>query len=238
MREEMKKSDTKKVREQVREALFSMQDVAYGDFHSRLMPTVERERVIGVRTPMLRKYAKEFGKTKEAICFLEDLPHFYYEENNVHGFLIEQIKDYEECINALETFLPCVDNWATCDMMSPKILQKNKPHLEKKAKEWLKSPHPYMVRYGIGVFMKYFLEEDFKPEHLEWILALHREEYYIKMMVAWYFATALAKQYAATIPYIEGHVLEEWIHKKTIQKAVESYRITKEQKEYLRRFRS
>ena len=214
--------------------LFSMQDAAYRDFHSRLMPTVEKERVIGIRTPLLRKFAKEFSRSGGKELFMSQLPHHYYEENNLHGFLIEEIKDYNACVAALEQFLPYVDNWATCDMMSPKALKKNKADLESLAVKWMDSEEEFKVRFGIGIFMKYFLDEDFREAQLLMIAKVSREEYYIKMMVAWYFATALAKQYEATIPYLENRVLSPWVHAKTIQKAVESYRITKEQKKYLR----
>lgn len=221
----------------IQKELFSMQDLQYRDFHSTLMPTVEKERIIGVRTPQLRKYAKTFGKMGEAEGFLTQLPHYYYEENNLHGFLIEGCTDYDRCVMLLDAFLPYVDNWATCDMMRPKVLKKNLPELLFKIKEWISSEHTYTIRYGIGLLMQFYLEEAFSPEYPKLVAAVHSEEYYVNMMIAWYFATALAKQYEMILPYLEEKSLNTWVHNKTIQKAVESCRITKEQKEYLRTLR-
>ena len=218
----------------VREKLFQMQDLSYRDFHARLMPTVDKKSIIGVRTPELRKFAKEFSRTKEASEFIKVLPHEYYEENNLHGFLIEQIKDYEKCIEELDRFLPYVDNWATCDMCVPKVLKKYPLEMEVKIDEWMASGNTYTIRYGIGMLMRFYLDDNFRPEYLEKVADVVSEEYYVKMMVAWYFATALAKQYKAALPYIEEKRLEQWTHNKAIQKAVESRRITKEQKEYLK----
>lgn len=217
------------------EQLFELQDLSYKDFHAKLIPTVNPDAIIGVRTPQLRKFAKEFAKTPEVSEFLKELPHAYYEENNIHGFLIEQIKDYDMCIKALNEFLPFIDNWATCDMMSPKILKKHLPELLEEIKGWIRSEqHIYAVRFGIKMLMDFYLEEFFEEKYLEWVAKVQSEEYYIKMMQAWYFATALAKQYDSAVRYIEEERLEIWTHNKTIQKAVESYRITKEQKEYLK----
>lgn len=214
--------------------LFELQDLEYRDFHAKLMPTVDKDKVIGVRTPALRKFAKEFGKSEEAGEFMKVLPHDYYEENNLHGFLIEGIKDYEQCIYALDAFLPYVDNWATCDMMAPKVFKKHLPELEHKIDEWMASEHAYTVRYGIGMLMRFYLDEEFRVEYLAKAAAVESEEYYVKMMIAWYFATALAKQYEAALPFIEERRLEKWTHNKAIQKAVESSRVTAEQKKYLR----
>lgn len=214
--------------------LFELQDLEYRDFHAKLMPTVDKEKVIGVRTPALRKFAREFGKSEEAGEFMKVLPHDYYEENNLHGFLIEGIKDYEQCICALDAFLPYVDNWATCDMMAPKVFKKHLPELEHKIDEWMASEHAYTVRYGIGMLMRFYLDEGFRVEYLAKAAAVESEEYYVKMMIAWYFATALAKQYETALPFIEERRLEKWTHNKAIQKAVESSRITAEQKKYLR----
>lgn len=222
---------------EVQEALFSMQDLEYRDFHSKLMPTVEKERVIGVRTPMLRKFAKQFAKSGNAEAFLKQLPHTYYEENNLHGFIIEGCKDYDTCVRLLDEFLPYVDNWATCDMMTPKVLKKDLPRLFGKIKEWTAAEHTYTIRYGIGLLMQFYLDEAFMPEYPELVAGIRSEEYYVNMMIAWYFATALAKQYETILPYLEEKCLDVWVHNKTIQKAVESYRITKEQKEYLRTLR-
>lgn len=223
-----------KVIELVQGRLFELQDLEYRDFHAKLMPTVDKEKVIGVRTPALRKFAKEFGKSEEAGEFMKVLPHDYYEENNLHGFLIEGIKDYEQCICALDAFLPYVDNWATCDMMAPKVFKKHLPELEHKIDEWMASEHAYTVRYGIGMLMRFYLDEGFRVEYLAKAAAVESEEYYVKMMIAWYFATALAKQYEAALPFIEERRLEKWTHNRAIQKAVESNRITAEQKKYLR----
>lgn len=228
-------SDTKeKIVKRIQEDLFAMQDLTYRDFHSRLMPTIEKECVIGVRTPQLRKFGKEFAKKEVAQIFLESLPHTYYEENNLHAFVIEQMKDYDSCIKALYTFLPYVDNWATCDFLSPKIFKKHLPELLLEIRRWIGSEHTYMVRFAIGMLMKFYLDEAFMPEYPTMVAAVQSEEYYINMMIAWYFATALAKQYDAVIPYIEEHKLDIWVHNKTIQKAIESYRINDEQKKYLR----
>lgn len=227
-----------KVIELVQGRLFELQDLEYRDFHAKLMPTVDKEKVIGVRTPALRKFAREFGKSEEAGEFMKVLPHDYYEENNLHGFLIEGIKDYEQCICALDAFLPYVDNWATCDMMAPKVFKKHLPELEHKIDEWMASEHVYTVRYGIGMLMRFYLDEGFRVEYLAKAAAVESEEYYVKMMIAWYFATALAKQYEAALPFIEERQLEKWTHNKAIQKAVESNRITAEQKKYLRTWKT
>ena len=214
-----------------------MQDIAYGDFHSRLMPTIERRKVIGVRVPELRKYAKELAGTGLEDVFLKDLPHKYYEENNLHAFLLDGIKDYDEAVRRTDEFLPYVDNWATCDGMNPKVFGRNREKLIGKIGEWMASEHVYTVRFGIGMLMRYYLDEDFREEYPERVAEVTGEDYYIRMMVAWYFATALAKQYDAVLPYLEEVRLEQWTHNKTIQKAIESYRISAEQKAYLRTLR-
>lgn len=218
----------------IRSKLFELQDTAYRDFHSHLMPTVDKELIIGVRTPDLRKLAKEIAKTEHCGEFLKILPHKYYEENNLHAFLIEQIKDYDLCVAELNRFLPFVDNWATCDMMRPKIFKKHLPELLDEIYKWIKSDDVYAVRFGVEMLMCFYLDEHFCPEYLEMISKIRSDEYYIKMMVAWYFATALAKQYDAVIPYLEQNLLDADTHNKTIRKAVESYRITDEQKAYLK----
>ena len=201
------------------------------------MPTVEKESVIGVRVPVLRTYAKKFGKTEEAKQFLKILPHQYYEENNLHMMLVAQIKDYESCLAEVERFLPYVDNWATCDLPAPKCFEKHKKELITVIRKWISSEKIYVVRYGIGLLLRLYLDADFDPAYLELVTAVQSEEYYVNMMIAWYLATALAKQWEETIPYLEERRLSEWVHRKTIQKAVESYRITKEKKEYLRSLR-
>ena len=227
----------REVIEKVQAELFEMQDLTYRDFHAKLMPTIDKETVIGVRTPMLRAYAKNFGKTADAVTFLEVLPHKYYEENNLHGLLIEQIKDYPACIAAIERFLPYVDNWATCDMIALHTMKKHLDVFIQEVYRWMASDHPYIVRFGIGMLMRYYLDEQFKPEYPEKVAEIKSDEYYVNMMRAWYFATALAKQYDQILPYLEEKKLDTWTHNKTIQKAVESYRIAAEQKCYLRTLR-
>lgn len=223
--------------ESIRSRLFEMQDMRYRAFQSGLMPTVNPERIIGVRTPQLRAYAREIANTPQAQAFMQKLPHFYYEENNLHAFLIEQIRDYDGCIAALNIFLPHVDNWATCDMMSPKVLEKHIPALDEQINIWMASDHCYTVRYGMGMRMRYFLGEHFSLAHLETIAAVRSDEYYIRMMIAWYFATALAFQYDAAVDYIEKGRLDVWTHNKAIQKAVESNRIDAERKQYLKKLK-
>lgn len=213
--------------------LFELQDTGYRDFHSKLMPTVKKELVIGVRTPDLRRLAKEISKTEYAAEFLEILPHKYYEENNLHAFLIEEIKDYDECISQINRFLPFVDNWATCDMMRPKIFKKHLPQLLSEIKKWINSDDVYAVRFGVEMLMCHYLDDAFRPEYPEWVSQIKSDEYYIKMMVAWYFATALSKRYDDIVPYLENYRLDTDTHNKTIRKAIESYRITDEQKAYL-----
>ena len=221
----------------VRKRLFEMQDTGYRDFHARLIPTVEKEKIIGIRTPILRKFAKEFGKTEESELFLKVLPHQYYEENNLHGLLIEQIRDYDKCLEELERFLPFIDNWATCDLLALHMMKKHRDIFIREVFRWIESDHPYTIRFGISMLMRHYLDEEFKTEYPEKVAAIRSEEYYVNMMRAWYFATALAKQWEATIPYLEERRLPEWVHRKTIQKAVESYRITPEQKVYLKSLR-
>lgn len=230
------------VEERIQSQLLELQDLKYRDFQCKLMPTVDPETIIGVRTPELRKLAKEFAKTlgvtpefaSPAMEFLKILPHKYYEENNLHGFLIETIKDYDQIIVALDAFLPYVDNWATCDLMSPKVVKRHLPELLEKIREWLKSDRTYTIRFGIEMLMSFYLDEQFRPEYPELVSGVKSQEYYVNMMIAWYFATALAKQYDAVLPYIEQHRLETWTNNKAIQKAIESFRITDEQKAYLR----
>ena len=227
----------KEVIPKVQQDLFTMQDLKYRDFHAKLMPTVEKESVIGVRVPVLRTYAKKFGKTEEAKQFLKILPHQYYEENNLHGLLIEQMKDYELCIEELERFLPHIDNWETCDLLAVRTVKNHLNSYIKKIDRWLESEHIYTIRFGINMLMRYYLEEEFKLEYPGKVAAIRSEEYYVNMMIAWFFATALAKQWDAAIPYLQNPVLEPWTHNKTIQKARESFRITPEQKEYLKTLR-
>ena len=218
----------------IKEELFALQDSSYADFQANLIPNIPRERIIGVRIPEARKLAKRLAREAEASQFLRDLPHKYYDENMLHGLLLSEIKDYDACIAAVDIFLPFVDNWAVCDIMSPKIFRKHKTALLEKIKEWSASEKTYTCRFGIEILMTYFLDDDFKPAYLEIPASVHSEEYYVQMMIAWFFATALAKQWDTTIKYIEDQRLDTWTHNKAIQKARESKRITSEQKEYLK----
>lgn len=218
----------------IQEKLFELQDQAYAAFQSKLTPNIPAELFIGVRVPAARKLAKEYIKNPEHLDFMKALPHHYYDENMLHGLLISEIKDYDACIFETDQFLPYVDNWAVCDIMSPKVFKKHKKELIEKIYEWSASDLTYTCRFGLEMLMSHFLDEDFKPEYLEIPVAVISEEYYINMMIAWFFATALAKQWDETIPYLERHKLGIWVHNKTIQKARESYRITTEQKEYLK----
>ena len=215
--------------------LFDMADEAYNDFHKKLIPTIDEESLIGIRTPNLRKFAKEIFNTPEADEFLKILPHKYYEENNLHAFLIEQIKDFDKCIAEIEKFLPFIDNWATCDMMRPKIFKKNTEKLFELIKKWIKSDDVYTVRYAIVMLMNYFLDERFCKEHFSLVNEAVCEEYYINMAVAWYYSFALIKQYDKTIPIFENKVIKnKWVHNKSIQKARESSRVSADIKEYLK----
>ena len=222
------------IREEIRQRLFELQDVSYRDFQVKLIPTVETESMIGVRTPALRKLAREYGKREDIGEFLQDLPHRYFDENQLHAFIISGIKDFETCIMYVEKFLPYVDNWATCDQMSPTVFKKKRQELLPYIREWVKSDRTYTVRFGIGMLMQHYLDEDFDPSYPEMVSGIKSEEYYISMMIAWYFATALAKQYDTVLPYIEEKRLDSQTHNRAIQKAVESYRITQEQKAYLK----
>lgn len=217
--------------------LFALCDGKYGDFNAKLIPSIDRRRVIGVRTQELRAMANRLHGTAQAEEFLHALPHEYFEENQLHAFLLEYEKDYSALIAALDAFLPCVDNWATCDQMNPKSLGRNKEALLAKIREWLASGRCYTVRYAIGQLMRWYLDADFKPEYADMVAAVRSEEYYVRMMAAWYFATALAKQYDAVLPYFTERKLDAWTHNKAIQKAVESYRVSDEHKTALRRLK-
>lgn len=228
-----RRKSSEKVQE-IREHLFALQDIKYRDFQAKLIPTVTADSVIGVRTPELRKYAAELLKQGAYDEFLKDLPHRYFDENQLQAFVISGMKDYDRCMEELCRFLPYVDNWATCDQMSPKIFKKHRTELLKKIREWIAGEETYTIRFGIGMLMEHFLEDDFDPQYPELVAQLRSEEYYVNMMIAWYFATALAKQYDAVLPFIEEKRLDPWTHNKAIQKAAESYRITPQQKEYLK----
>ena len=222
------------VEARIRARLSEMQDLKYRDFSAKLTPTVPPERIIGVRTPALRKYAAELSKTEDAAAFMAALPHAYHEENSLHGFLIERIADYDACVAALDAFLPYVDNWATCDLMSPKCFRRNLPRLIGEIRRWMASEQTYTIRFGMEMLMRYYLDEAFDPAYLDLVAGVRSEEYYVNMMIAWFFATALAKQWDATLPYIENCRLDVWTHNKAIQKAVESFRIPEDRKILLR----
>lgn len=225
------------ITDEIRTELFRLQDVKYRDFQSRLIPSYDSDTMIGVRTPELRKLAKQAGRRTDVSAFLDDLPHTYFDENQLHAFILSEMKDYEACLKRVDSFLPYVDNWATCDQMSPKIFKKYRTELLGSIRNWIKSHQTYTIRFGIKMLMEHFLDEDFSPAYPELVAEVKSDEYYVKMMTAWYFATALAKQYEAVLPFIEEQRLEVWTHHKTIQKAVESYRITPAQKEYLKSLR-
>lgn len=214
--------------------LFNLQDLKYRDMQIKIIPNIDPESIIGVRTPDLKNLAKEILKSGDYKAFIEELPHKYFEENQLQAFIISGIKDINECMEELEKFLPYVDNWATCDQMSPKVFKKHKEELLTCIKVWIASDKPYTVRFGVGMLMEHFLNEDFDLSFPEMVANLRSEEYYVNMMIAWYFATALAKQYQSIIPFIEQKRLDDWTHNKAIQKSVESYRITEEQKKYLK----
>lgn len=220
--------------EQILTILNNLKDEEYKEFISKLIPNINSENIIGVRTPSLRALAKRLKGDENIKKFLSILPHKYLEENSLHAYLIEQIKDYDLCVKEVNKFLPYIDNWATCDTLRPKCFKKNSDKLFNEIKQWIKSEHTYTIRFAIGMLTTYYLDEHFKIEYLNMVANVRSDEYYVKMMVAWYFATALAKQYDCTISHLENKKLEKWTHNKTIQKAVESFRITKEHKAYLK----
>ena len=222
------------ITDEIRAELYHLQDIKYRDFQSKLIPTVSSDYFIGVRTPELRKLAKQVGKRDDVDTFLAELPHRSFDENQLHAFIISGMKDYTVCLESVDRFIPYIDYWATCDQMSPKVFRKHREDLLEPIRRWVEYGETYTIRFGIGMLMEHFLDEDFAPEYPEMVAAIRTEEYYVNMMVAWYFATALAKQYEAVLPFLEDHRLDTWTHNKTIRKAAESYRISPEQKEYLR----
>ncbi len=222
------------IKEDIINELNNLQDIEYRDFQSKLIPTASVEHFIGVRTPELKSLAKKFAKREDIDEFLADVPHTYFDENQLHAFIISEIKDYDKCIKAVNAFLPYVDNWATCDQMSPKTFKKHKSELLESINTWIASDETYTIRFGIKMLMSHFLDDDYDVIYPEMVSKVKSEEYYVKMMVAWYFATALAKQYDTVLPFIEEHKLDDWTNNKTIQKAVESYRISPDQKVYLK----
>ena len=222
------------ITDEIVKTLYLEQDHEYKELQTKIIPTVDADAVIGVRTPQLRVYAKELSRREDIGQFLDELPHKYFDENQLHAFIIAGIKNYDDAMARLEAFLPYVNNWATCDQMSPKVFKKNKTDLLKHIRTWIKSKDTYTVRFGVGMLMEHFLDEDFDVKYPVMVSKIRSDEYYVNMMIAWYFATALAKQYDAVIPFIEERKLDVWTHNKAIQKSVESYRITDEQKTYLR----
>ena len=222
----------------IKDKLFEMRDEEYKEFHRKLIPDISPDRIIGIRTPQLRAFAKDLFKDEAAEKFISVLPHYYYEENNLHAFLVEQIRDFDKCAAEVNRFLPYVDNWATCDMMRPKCFKKHKSELENKTVDWIRSEETFTVLYGIGMLLTYFLDEDFKEDHLKTVSEIKSGEYYVNMMIAWYFATALAKQYGSSVKYIENKLLPPRVHNKAIQKAIESRRIPEDQKAYLRKMKT
>lgn len=218
---------------EIADLLFSKQDEQYRAFQAPLIPTIDKNLMIGVRTPELKKIAKEIGDTSLGKSFIETLSHSYFEENQLHAFIVSNIKDYQSCLIEVKRFLPYIDNWATCDQLCPRVFSKHKAELINEIKEWLKSDHLYTKRFAIKMLMSFYLDDSFNKEHLELVSNVKSEEYYLNMMIAWYFATALAKQYNSTIKCLEDKKLSPWVHNKTIQKALESYRVSDEQKAYL-----
>ncbi len=223
-----------KINAEIKNHLYELKETDYKEFMAKLIPTVDPGTVLGIRTPVLRNYAKELAKRDDIDEFLHSLPHELFDENQLHAFILSELKDYDRCIKEVDNFLPYVDNWATCDQLSPKVFKKHTKELLASIKTWLKSKDTYTIRFAIGMLMQYFLDDEFDETYPKTVAKIKSDEYYINMMIAWYFATALAKQYDAILPYIEKNVLDKWTHNKTIQKAIESYRITDEQKEYLK----
>ena len=217
--------------------LFKLQDKKYRELQSKILPNLDSNTIIGVRTPDLKKYAKKLFKENNYESFINDLPHKYYEENQLHAFIISEIKDYDECLSCFKKFLPFIDNWSTCDQSTPKAFSKNLDSLLKEIKGWINSKETYTIRFGVSMLMRNYLDDNFKVDYLEMVSKIKSDEYYVNMMRAWYFATALAKQYDKTISYIENNKLDTWTHNKAIQKAIESYRVTDEHKDYLRSLR-
>jgi 3-methyladenine DNA glycosylase AlkD len=218
----------------LQQELFQLQDKQYAAFQSKLLPSIDPKTIIGVRTPLLRTYAKKVANMDIVHPFLAELPHQYFDENQLHAFILSGKKDFDRCLEEVERFLPYIDNWATCDQLSPKIFKKHLDTLLPHIGIWLVSEHTYTIRFGIGMLMQYYLDDGFELKYPDAVAAVTSDEYYVNMMIAWYFATALAKQYESIMPYLKENRLDDWTHNKTIQKAIESYRIAPEQKEYLK----
>ena len=221
-------------REEITAELFRLRDEDYARMQAKIIPTVSIDRIIGVRTPALRSLAKNLYRDQHVDAFLSCLPHRYFDEDQLHAFVISLEKDFDKCISEVDIFLPFIDNWATCDQLSPKAFKKDPERLLPYIQAWIQSDQPYTVRFAVGMLMQYFLDERFNTKYADMAAELRSEEYYVNMMIAWYFATALAKQYEQILPYLEEKRLDVWVHNKAIQKSVESYRITEEQKAYLK----
>lgn len=229
--------DITKMANQIQKELFKMQDKTYAKFQSKLLPTIDSAKIIGVRTPQLRSFAKEVAKMDIVDDFVSNLPHKYFDENQLHVFLLSEEKNFDKCLKDVERFLPFIDNWATCDQLFTKIFKKHLDELLPHIETWLVSKHTYTIRFGVGMLMQYYLDDRFELKYSDAVASIKSDEYYVNMMIAWYFATALAKQYDAILSYLKNNRLEEWTHNKTIQKATESFRISTEQKEYLKRLK-
>lgn len=221
-------------KDEITAELFRLKDEEYAALQAKIIPSLDPSRIIGVRTPALRSFARDLSKDVDADAFLACLPHRYFDEDQLHAFVISLEKDFDKCIEKVETFLPYIDNWATCDQLSPKVFKKEPERLLPYIHQWIASDKTYTVRFAIGMLMEHFLDDRFRPEYADMAASVRSEEYYVKMMVSWYFATALAKQYDLVVPYLEDRRLDDWIHNKAIQKSVESYRISPEQKAYLK----
>lgn len=222
----------------IQEELFKLQDISYKEFHSKLIPTVDKNTIIGIRIPLLRSYVKKIKYTKEADMFLNTLPHTYYDENVLHALLLSEMTDYEMFIKHIQVFLPYIDNWAVCDVLKPKSIKKHKQIFIDEIKNWILSKDTYTIRFGVVMLMTYYLDEDYQKEYLTYLLQVKSDEYYVNMAISWFYATALAKHYDEVVEILKDKKLSVWIHNKTIQKAIESYRITKEQKEELKKLKA
>lgn len=230
-------AERNRITEEIKQWIRFNSEENYASFQRKLLPTLPAEKIHGVRTPALRRYAKELSRREDVEAFLQKLPHESFEEDQLHAFILSEIKDPSECLEELDRFLPYIDNWATCDQLSPRSFRKHPEPLPEKTREWMASGETFVIRFGIGMLMQHFLDDRFDPVYLKKVSDVQSQEYYVNMMVAWYFATALAKQPEATLPYLEQYRLDPWVHNKTIQKAVESYRIGDSQKEYLKTLR-
>lgn len=222
----------------IQEELFKLQDISYKEFHSNLIPTIDKNTIIGIRIPLLRSYAMKIKYTKEADKFLNTLPHTYYDENVLHALLLSEMTDYETFIKSIQAFLPYIDNWAVCDVLKPKSIKKHKQIFIDEIKSWISSKDTYTIRFGVVMLMTYYLDEDYQKDYLNYPLQVKSNEYYVNMAISWFYATALAKHYDEVVKILKDKKLSVWVHNKTIQKAIESYRITKEQKEELKKLKA